>query len=193
VGSRQAGILVREVLDAKRTQNAEEWPCFIAGGIWSHKFFSAYYPSPIDFNCPPRDAAYALLTGQTLNTEHRNHLSSSRVTHISVDPSVPEDNPSKDVDQEESDPDRVITNARSAIAADGLLNDDELLSLFSQGHRLSSAYDTGLSRIQNHNIALYGDRVSLQQTQPGFHEPSYTSYTHYWQSVLGVSRLVSFL
>ena len=162
------------------------------------KFFSAYYPLPIDFNCPPRDAAYALLTGQTLNTEHRNHLSSSRVTHISIDPSVPktEDTPSKDVDQgdsEESDPDRVITNARSAIAADGLLSDDELLSLFSQGHRLFSAYDIGLSRIQNHNIALYGDRASLQQTQPGFHEPSYTSYTHYWQSVLGVSRLVPFL
>jgi len=32
MGSRQAGILMREVLDLKRSQNAEEWPCFIAGG-----------------------------------------------------------------------------------------------------------------------------------------------------------------
>ena len=32
MGSRQAGILVREVLDLKRTQNAEDWPCIIAGG-----------------------------------------------------------------------------------------------------------------------------------------------------------------
>lgn len=84
----------------------------------------------------------------------------------------------------------MITNTRNAIAADGLLSDDELTHLFS--HRLLSAYDIGLSRIQSHNIALYGDRVSLQQTQPGFHEPSYTSYTHYWQSVLGVSCPNSF-
>lgn len=174
--TRQAGILVREVLDLKKTQKAEDWPCFIAG----------------DFNCPPNDAAYALLTGQTLNAEHKDRLSHSRVTHISVDPSVPktQTTPSKgdeeggEGDSEESDPDRVITNARNATDADGLLDDHELTALFSNGHRLFSAYDVGLSKMQDSNIALYGDRVSLQRTQPGFFEPSYSCYTHYWQSVL---------
>ncbi|KXN89942.1 putative RNA exonuclease C9B6.11c [Leucoagaricus sp. SymC.cos] len=170
--ARQAGILVREVLDLRMIRSAEHWPCFIAG----------------DFNCPPNDAAYSLLTGQTLNTEQKDRLSSSRVTHISVDPAVPKTQTTlaKDDEEggEESDPDRVITNARAATVEDGLLSDEELESLFSQGHRVLSAYDNGLSRIQNSSIALYGDRVPFQRTRPGFHEPSYTSYTHYWKSVL---------
>ncbi|KAJ3568797.1 hypothetical protein NP233_g5472 [Leucocoprinus birnbaumii] len=174
--ARQAGILVREVLDIQKTQKAENWPCFIAG----------------DFNSPPNDAAYALLTGQTLNAEHQERLAHSRVTHISVDPSVPrtQNTPSKgdeeggEGESEESDPDRIITNARRATDTDGLLSDDELMTLFAKNQRLFSAYDTGFSRLQDPNIALYGDRASLQRTQPGFYEPSYSSYTHYWQSVL---------
>lgn len=134
------------------------------------------------------------MTGQALNAEHKDRLSHSRITHISVDPSVPktQNSPAQDEENggggenEESDPDRVITNARDATDADGLLDDGELTALFTQGHRLLSAYDVGLSKIQTSDIALYGDRIPLQRTQPGFHEPSYSSYTYYWQSVLGV-------
>lgn len=145
-----------------------------------------------DFNCPPNDATYSLLTGQLLNDEQKGRLSLSRVTHVSVDPTVPrtQDTPAKsdeDGESEESDPDRVIVNARNSTDADGLLNDDELVALFAGGCRLRSAYDEGLSRIQNSKVAVYGERGFLQSTQPGFHEPAYTSYTHYWKSVLGMS------
>jgi RNA exonuclease NGL2 len=143
-----------------------------------------------DFNCTPNDATYSLLTGQPLSDDHKGHLSRSRVTHVSVDPTVPISpvNSAEEEDgSEESDPDKVITNARSATEADGLLNDTELVSLFAQGHILRSAYDEGLSRIDSNSsrIALYGGREHLPTTQPGFHEPSYTCYTHYWKSVLG--------
>ncbi|EKM83805.1 hypothetical protein AGABI1DRAFT_51286, partial [Agaricus bisporus var. burnettii JB137-S8] len=170
--ARQAGILVREVVDLQKQQHAEGWPCIIAG----------------DFNCTPNDAAYSLLTGQPLNNDHKDHLSHSRVTHVSVDPTVPKSSVNSAEDEgesEESDPDRIITNARSATETDGLLNNAELVSLYTQGHVLQSAYNEGLSRISNSpGIALYGEREHLPTTQPGFHEPSYTCYTHYWKSVL---------
>lgn len=148
-----------------------------------------------DFNCPPDDATYALLTGQPLNTDHKTRLSLSRVTHISIDPTVPKTPAAAANDgeaggeSEESDPDRVIINARGATEADGLLNDEELVALFTRGHRLQSAYNEGLLRIQNCNVALFGQRARLESTQPGFHEPAYTSYTHYWKSVLGICFL----
>ncbi|KAF9452686.1 Endonuclease/exonuclease/phosphatase [Macrolepiota fuliginosa MF-IS2] len=171
--ARQAGILVREVLDLQKIQCATNWACIIAG----------------DFNCPPNDAAYALLTGQPLNAEHKERLAFSRVTHVSVDPTVPRTpkptmNNEEEGEAEAVDPDRVITSARAATDADGLLSNEELVALFSRGCRLRSAYGEGLSQIQNHNIALFGERVLLECTHPGFHEPSYTSYTHYWKSIL---------
>lgn len=143
-----------------------------------------------DFNSTPDDATYSLLTGQPLTDDHKDHLSHSRVTHVSVDPTVPIsplNSPEEEDGSEESDPDKVITNARNATEADGLLNDTELLSLFAQGHTLRSAYDEGLSRVKSSSslISLYGARKHLPTTQPGFHEPSYTCYTHYWKSVLG--------
>ncbi len=141
----------------------------------------------LDFNCLPNDATYSLLTNRPLTAEHTDRLSLSRVTHVSVDPTVPTTPKTAMKDEEEggSDPDRIITSARAATRADGLLDEEELLTLFAQGYLLESAYDKGLSQIQDHNVALFGERALLQRTQPGFHEPAYTCYTHYWKSVLG--------
>ena len=106
----------------------------------------------------------------------------------------------------ESDPDRVITNARAAEDRDGLLNSSELEALFSASPRAFSAYDLGLSRYRSgaspsqlsstspeiahspQDIPIYGPLNGMKDpSQPGFHEPAYTSYTHYWKSVLGAS------
>lgn len=151
----------------------------------------------LDFNCPPDDATYSLLTNQPLTAVHADRLSLSRVTHISVDPTVSGITKIATGDEEEggeaeSDPDRIITNARAATKVDGLLDDKELFALFAPGHPLESAYDKGLSQVQDHNIALFGARASLQRTQPGFHEPAYTSYTHFWKSVLGTYSLLTY-
>lgn len=124
--------------------------------------------------------------------------------HVSVDPSVPLSNPartngtSNDDDDEgggggggaetaDADPDRVITNARKASPADGLLSSFELAQLFAMTPRPRSLYDEGQRLLESISgpVQRCGERLGLSSHQRGAYEPEWTSYTHYWQSVLG--------
>ncbi|KAG7450418.1 uncharacterized protein BT62DRAFT_510992 [Guyanagaster necrorhizus] len=111
----------------------------------------------------------------------------SHVVHATIDPTVP---PTKEAAEEDeaSDPDKVITNARSAIPADGLLSPSELIALFALDKPLLSAYDQGLRNIRSSSASLpfatFGDRITLDPVRLGANEPNWTSYTHYWKTVL---------
>jgi RNA exonuclease NGL2 len=120
-------------------------------------------------------------------------LRRSRVVHVSVDPTVPLTNPAAASNEDEdggaqADPDRVITNARGASPADGLLNSSELADLFAVAtlHPRSS-YDEGQRLLEaiSGPVSRCGERMGLPPHKRGAYEPEWTSYTHYWQSVLG--------
>ncbi|KAF8216137.1 Endonuclease/exonuclease/phosphatase [Mycena galopus ATCC 62051] len=171
--TRQAGILVREIVKFRSEFQLENWPCMIAG----------------DFNFDPADPGYSLLVGDQLNAEQCERLETSRVVHLSIDPTVPPTVKGAPADDEDGavDPDRVITSARRAVPSDGLLSDSELASLFSATNVVRSAYDEGLRQHKQTSPTesqTFGDRMSLSRTTKGYHEPEYTSYTHYWKTVL---------
>jgi RNA exonuclease NGL2 len=89
-------------------------------------------------------------------------------------------------DETTVDPDKVITSARSATLTDGLLTVPEFCDFFSQLPRLRSVYDEGLGLIGDiGGLSTFGDRVKLLAPRKGRNEPEYTSYTHYWKTVLG--------
>jgi RNA exonuclease NGL2 len=120
---------------------------------------------------------------------------SSRVVHTTIDPSIPLIDPSsvafkggKDDEDEEPDPDRVITKARPATPADGLLTIPEIVTWFQKLPRLRSAYSEGLRHAKEVGIDVetYGKRELLPDGRHGCNEPEYTSYTFYWKSVLGM-------
>ncbi|KAG5221234.1 Endonuclease/exonuclease/phosphatase [Salix suchowensis] len=116
-------------------------------------------------------------------------ISPSLVVHKSIDPAVPPTGleVAKEGEKGEStDPDRVITDARSAVEDDGLLSVPEFLETFQSQAPWCSVYDDGLSRIKSQfpNIKTFGDRVNIATTRKGAHEPEWTSYTHYWKTVL---------
>ena len=80
----------------------------------------------------------------------------------------------------ESDPDKIITNARRASPEDGLLSDQELETLFRRPIRPVSAYDEGL-RMASPDIqegVTFRSRQSLPADRRGAFEPVWTSYTH---------------
>ncbi|KAF8807491.1 Endonuclease/exonuclease/phosphatase [Phlegmacium glaucopus] len=172
--TRQAAILLQEVVAFKTDQKAQKWLCILAG----------------DFNFTPSDPAYTLAVGDTLLPEQEAMISSSLVIHSSVDPSVgvnaPASNAASDKDSEDEDPDRVITNARQAESRDGLLTIPQFIAWFSSLPNLRSAYNDGLQEVSKltNTLPTYGHRVTLPLGRRGLHEPAYTSYTHYWQSVL---------
>ena len=189
--SRQAGILVREIANYISELGITHWPCVIAGGTC--RLFKLTYissdPRFIDFNFTPSDPAYALIAGDPLLPEQQACISESRVVHASVDPTIPKtDKFSSENDGEEAvDPDRVITNARMATETDGLLFIAELQALY-EGVQLRSVYDVGLrqSKIYAQNpYKTFGNRFSLSPSRRGSCEPEYTSYAHYWKTVLG--------
>lgn len=70
---------------------------------------------------------------------------------------------------------------------DELLSIPELVAWFSRLPPLRSAYSDGLHEAQKrgYNIPTYRTRVSLTPGRRGSDEPEYTSYTHFWQAVLG--------
>lgn len=116
-----------------------------------------------------------------------------------MDPTVPvapSSQPAADADEgggaEAQDPDRVITNARTASPKDGLLDSTELVKLYSESPKARSAYDSALSRFlqqePGRDVPIWGSvpEHKMDPAHPGFYEPAYTSYTHYWKSVLGL-------
>ncbi|ETW86966.1 hypothetical protein HETIRDRAFT_99377 [Heterobasidion irregulare TC 32-1] len=176
--ARQAGILLREVTKFRDANDCANWPCILAG----------------DFNFSPTDPGYSLLVGAPLLPAQHDLLSQSCVVHLSVDPSVAPTTPKStsagaDDDDEEggADPDRVIKNARPARPSDGLLTAAELAALFETPARPRSAYDAGqrlLAHSAEPSIARCGDRLALPPARLGAYEPEWTSYTHYWKTVL---------
>jgi len=110
--------------------------------------------------------------------------------HFTVDPDVYHTThaPAEEVEEArndgETDPDKIITNARPAMPSDGLLTTAELADLYATPVR--SAYDEGLSkhRQTTKDLVAYCDRVNLEPFRRGANEPEWTSYTHYWKTVL---------
>lgn len=139
-----------------------------------------------DFNFTPGDAAYALLFGDLLLPTQEQAILDSRVIHATIDPTIPIVT-TKANDDDEADPDRVITNARPAIPEDGLLTIPDIIAWFETLPKLRSSYSEGLRRAKEIGIELetYGTREGLTPGRQGFDEPEYTSYTFYWKSVLG--------
>jgi len=130
-----------------------------------------------------------LLVGDPLLPNHSSRIQVSRVVHKTVDPEVSSIAPvqADDEDGAETDPDLIITNARMAEEKDGLLTDAELVELFtSSGPPAVSAYDSGMlaSEDPNNRALTWGSRVSVPPDRKGGHEPVWTSYTHYWKTVL---------
>ena len=166
-----------------------DWPCIICGGKGK---FNLYLHSPKsdspDFNFAPDDAAYSLIFGDPLLPAQEESLSASRVVHISIDAGVPITRIMEDVDDgTTTDPDKVITNARPALPVDGLLSTRELITLFSRQSPVRSVYDEGQRkyRVANKDLPTFGDRTPLQSHRHGSYEPAWTSFTHYWKTVLG--------
>lgn len=116
--------------------------------------------------------------------------------HSSIDPdSIPAAEPKEAKKEEdegaEKDPDRIIVNARAATSADGLLSSEELVGMVQELGipKLESSYDKGLKLLKasgDSDVRTFGDRVtSIPAARQGRHEPEWTSYTHFWKSVLG--------
>ncbi|KAH9039896.1 Endonuclease/exonuclease/phosphatase [Lactarius hengduanensis] len=166
--ARQAGILLREVVKYRESLGLSSWPCILAG----------------DFNFHPGEPGYALLAGDALTPAQEQLLAKSRVVHVSVDPSVPLTASAETNEDDESDPDKVITNAREALPADGLLSSPELVELFAVPTRPRSLYDEGQRLLEKTSgpILRCGERLGLPAHRRGAYEPEWTSYTHYWKT-----------
>ncbi|KAI0778580.1 Endonuclease/exonuclease/phosphatase [Trametes elegans] len=174
----QAAILLREVARFREDGPEPErrWPAVIAG----------------DFNFCPDESGYALLVGDALLPAQKQSLEKSYVVHATIDPSVATNGAPPAEEEEEgaeaggSDPDRVIVNTRPAQPSDGLLTTTELERLFRRSGKVTSAYDAGQKRVPGiaESGLTFGGRVSVPEGHHGGFEPIYTSYTHYWQSVL---------
>ncbi|TDL28494.1 Endonuclease/exonuclease/phosphatase [Rickenella mellea] len=169
--ARQAGILLREVVAFRDQMGCAPWPCIIAG----------------DFNFTPSDAAYSLLVGDDLLPEQETEICASRVVHVTIDPTIEIIN-GRSTEGDEGDPDRVITNARQANAEDGLLDIEEMVQFYQTGITLTSVYDHWASAEPN---VTYGMRVPVHPSRRGRFEPIYTSYTHYWKTVLDYIFVIS--
>lgn len=196
---RQAAILLQEVAAFKESLSATSWPCIVAGGelyillSTSRRYLQYYHIT--DFNFGPADPGYSLLTGDTLLPSQEDDIKPSMVVHLSMDPTVTKNAPPTEEIKEDDegnavDPDRVITGARVAVDSDGLLSTQELVDWFSALPNVRSVYADGLqeARELGNKVARYGDRVAIPDERHGVHEPQYTSYTHYWQAVLGMNH-----
>lgn len=155
----------------------------------------------VDLNLTPEDPGYSLLVGDPITPSQEELLAISRVVHASIDPdSVPvaesKEAKNEEDDGAEQDPDRIIVNARTATPADGLLSTEELVKMVQNlgVANPESSYDKGLEIAKvsgDSDIRTFGDRVtSIQSTRKGRHEPEWTSYTHFWKTVLGLFTLL---
>jgi len=82
-------------------------------------------------------------------------------------------------------------NARTATPVDGLLSTEELVEAVQKlgVANLQSSYDRGLriaKMSSDSDVRTFSDRVtSVAPPRLGGHEPEWTSYTHFWKTVLG--------
>ncbi|KZT44472.1 Endonuclease/exonuclease/phosphatase [Sistotremastrum suecicum HHB10207 ss-3] len=167
--ARQVSILLRNVYRFRNELNQPDWPSYIAG----------------DFNLPPNDAVYTLLAGKPLSELQKQSIMKSSVVHASVDPSVSSSGAPADDEEGGEDPDRVITNARSAVPEDGLLTCLELPKIYEPFVPVRSAYEVGLRGSIQSSQSVFGKRLEGMDIRDlGYFEPMFTSYTYYWQATL---------
>lgn len=155
------------------------------------------YLNNLDFNFGPDDPGYSLLVGDPLLSAQEERMAPSRVVNRSLDSSIPPTSAKVPGDEDEggggeeskSDKLKVITNARPATPSDGLMSPSELAMLFANPVR--SAYEEGLTKLRKSsaNVPTYGDNVAIQPARRGANEPEWTSYTHFWQAVLGAGTV----
>jgi len=111
--------------------------------------------------------------------------------HRTIDPTVPLTSKKPSDESEEGDDEKKITSARPAGPPDGLLSSSELTQLFaSSGPVFRSAYDEGIRQHRangSERLPSFGDRVAIPSERKGAFEPEWTSYTHYWKTVLGMT------
>ncbi|KAJ8521452.1 hypothetical protein ONZ45_g1851 [Pleurotus djamor] len=197
-GMTQADLLSHDadILFLQEVDRLEKLEPFLTKAGYSHQYGSGPRKKHGYFNFGPDDPAYSLLVGDPLSPEHNALLSPSRVVHASIDPIIETSTQVDKGDGEgESDPDRIITNARPATATDGLLTNDELTAMARSQPPWQSVYDLGLSQLTEQkrletNIRTFGDRSNLSTTRKGSHEPEWTSYTHYWKATLDTQTQV---
>ena len=78
-----------------------------------------------------------------------------------------------------------------ATPADGLLSTEELAEAVQRlgVANLQSSYDRGLRIAKmsgGSDVRTFSDRItSIALPRLGGHEPEWTSYTHFWKTVLG--------
>ena len=77
-----------------------------------------------------------------------------------------------------------------ATPVDGLLSTEELVKAVQKlgVANLQSSYDRGLRIAKmsgDSDVRTIGDRVAIASSRLGGHEPEWTSYTHFWKTVLG--------
>ncbi|KAG8716243.1 hypothetical protein FRC11_006637 [Ceratobasidium sp. 423] len=192
--ARQAGILKREAIRFRDEHGDSRSSVIMAG----------------DFNFQPNEVGYALLRGADLTPEHYSELESSRVVHVSLDPTVPR-TPRTGTDADDDDeaagagaaprPDLKkdngeeaepvvatrIKDAREAVETDGLLMDEEMLELFGTGGEARSAYDEILGRSAEstgEGDNIISARDPSMKGRKGANEPMWSCFTHYWRSTL---------
>ncbi|GAB1519737.1 endonuclease/exonuclease/phosphatase family protein [Rhizoctonia solani] len=195
--ARQAGILRREAMRFRDEYGNSRSSIVMAG----------------DFNFQPDEVGYALLRKAELTPEHYSQLESSRVVHVSLDPTVPR-TPRTGTDADDDDeaagsgaaprPDLKngdgenegesepvvpikIKDSRPAVETDGLLSNEEMLKLFGIGEEARSAYDEILG--ESAELTGEGDNVlsardSSMKGRKGANEPMWSCFTHYWRSTL---------
>ncbi|KAH7343409.1 Endonuclease/exonuclease/phosphatase [Rhizoctonia solani] len=194
--ARQVGILKREAVRFRDEHGNSRSSIVMAG----------------DFNFQPNEVGYALLRGANLTPEHYSELESSRVVHLSLDPTIPrtprtgtdadDDDeaagagaaPRPDLkrgngEEEESEPVVAtrIKDARAAVESDGLLTNEEMLELFGTGEEARSAYDEMLGRSAESTGEadnIISARDPSMEGRTGANEPMWSCFTHYWRSTL---------
>lgn len=113
-------------------------------------------------------------------------LEASRVIHMSVPgPEIDLDNNSTG---NKADPNPELPNdSRLATAGDGLLTNAELRAIFDSLPTLTSAYSLGHRHLGVDISDVAGGRLKLLNVEhPGYFEPIWTSYTHFWKTTIGV-------
>ena len=132
-----------------------------------------------------------MLFGDSFLSAQRQTILDSCVVHATIDPTIlsasTTTSKTKEDNDEASDPDRIITNARVATPEDGLLTIPDIVAWFAELPRLRSAYCEGVHLTREIGVELetFGTREFLPPARQGFDEPEFTSYTFYWKSVLG--------
>ncbi|KZO98379.1 Endonuclease/exonuclease/phosphatase [Calocera viscosa TUFC12733] len=165
--TRQAFILLREIQKFRSALQLQSWPVFIGG----------------DFNSQPTEPTYSLLVGQQLLDVQKAELETSRVVHVSIDPTVGLSTVSGE-EQEPSEAPSSLGNKcqkhRKEVPTKGLVQVTSRIA-FREGLQvaLRSVYDE--ARMSSDT---FGQRHGLPSDRRGSSEAMWTSFTPLWRLTL---------